>query len=57
MGKENKYLGNMFEYVHNNRLPDLDFSPGSTVAMLMAHGSYNPTPMHIEGTDSVIVKP
>lgn len=39
------------------KIEDLDLTPGSTAAMLMAHGPYNSTPMHIEGTDSVIVKP
>jgi hypothetical protein len=37
--------------------PDLDFTVNSSSAVLMAHGSYNSTTLHIEGTDSVLVKP
>jgi hypothetical protein len=36
---------------------DLDLTSSSTAATLMAHGSYNSTPTHIVGTDSVLVKP
>jgi hypothetical protein len=39
------------------RIQDLDLTTSSTDGMLMAHGSYNSTPMHIAGTDSVVVKP
>ena len=39
------------------RIQDLDLTSSSTAAMLMAHGSYNSTPTHIVGTDSVLVKP
>src|SRR6266540_2065012 len=39
------------------RIQDLDLTTSSTAATLMAHGSYNSTPTHIVGTDSVLVKP
>jgi len=36
---------------------DLNLIPGSTAATLMAHGVYNSTVTHIEGTDPVLIKP
>jgi hypothetical protein len=39
------------------RTKELNLSPSSIAATLMAHGSYNSTVTHIEGTDSVLVKP
>jgi len=36
---------------------DLDLTPSSTAATLMAHGSYGGTTLHIMGTDSVMVVP
>jgi hypothetical protein len=36
---------------------DLNLTASTTEVMLMAHGTYNGLPMHIEGTASVIVKP
>lgn len=52
--------------VNGDRLPDLvfffstrdlDLTPSSTAAALMAHGAYGSTILHIMGTDSVKVKP
>jgi hypothetical protein len=37
--------------------PDLDFNANSSNAVFMAHGSYNSTTLHIEGADSVLIKP
>jgi hypothetical protein len=34
---------------------DLNLTASSTAATLMAHGSYGSTPMHIMGTDSVVI--
>ncbi len=39
------------------RIPELNLSPSSTAATLMAHGSYGATLLHIMGTDSVQVRP
>ena len=40
------------------RIQDLNFSSSTIAATLMAHGTYDSTPMvHIVGTDSVQVKP
>lgn len=39
------------------RIRDLNLTPDSTAATLMAHGSYGSTTIHILGTDSVQVKP
>ncbi|HLO32886.1 MAG TPA: hypothetical protein VK249_27325 [Anaerolineales bacterium] len=39
------------------RIQDLNLTPGSTAATLMAHGAYNSTVIHTVGTDSVQVKP
>ncbi len=39
------------------RIQDLNLTPSSTAATLMAHGTYNSIVTHIEGTDSVLVKP
>jgi hypothetical protein len=39
------------------KIQDLNLTSGSTAATLMAHGSYSSTVIHIEGTDSVLVKP
>ncbi|HEX9388317.1 MAG TPA: hypothetical protein VF918_18470 [Anaerolineales bacterium] len=39
------------------KIQDLDLTSNSTAATLMAHGSYNSTPTHIVGTDSVVIKP
>ena len=39
------------------KIQDLNLTVNSTAATLMAHGSYNGTPTHIEGTDSVQVVP
>lgn len=36
---------------------ELDLTVNSTNAILMAHGSYGSTTLHIQGTDSVQVKP
>ena len=36
---------------------DLNLTVNSTAATLMAHGTYNGTMTHIEGTDSVYVVP
>jgi hypothetical protein len=38
------------------RIQDLNLTTSTTQVMLMAHGTYNGVPIHIEGTDSVIVK-
>jgi len=38
-------------------IQDLDLTPSSTAATLMAHGTYGSSPLHIIGTDSVVVKP
>lgn len=38
------------------RTQDLNFTPATTDAMLMAHGTYQGTMIHIMGTDSVVVK-
>ncbi len=38
------------------RIQDLNLTPSSTAATLMAHGTYGSTTIHIEGTDSVRVK-
>jgi hypothetical protein len=38
------------------KMQDLDLVPSSTAVTLMAHGSYNLTPMHIVGTEPVQVK-
>lgn len=35
---------------------DLDFTPSSTTASLMAHGSYGTSSQHIKGTDSVRIR-
>ncbi len=39
------------------RIQDLNLMPSTTDVMLMAHGTYGSTVIHIEGTDSIIVKP
>src|SRR6266540_2807711 len=39
------------------RTQDLNITPSSAAATLMAHGTYNSIVTHIEGTDSVLVKP
>ena len=39
------------------RIQDLNLISSSTAATLMAHGPYGSTVIHIEGTDSVLVKP
>jgi hypothetical protein len=39
------------------RTQDLNLTASSTAATLMAHGTYNSTVTHIEGTDSVLTKP
>lgn len=39
------------------RIQDLDLTPSSTAATLMAHGTYGSSTIHIMGTDSVLVKP
>lgn len=39
------------------RVQDLDLTPDSMAVMLMAHGSYEGTMIHIMGTETVIVKP
>lgn len=39
------------------RIQKLNLTPSSTAATLMAHGTYQSAPIHIMGTDSVIVKP
>jgi len=39
------------------RTQELNLTASSTAATLMAHGTYNSTVTHIEGTDSVFVKP
>jgi len=39
------------------RTQDLNFTVSTTAATLMAHGSYGGTPVHIMGTDTVVVKP
>lgn len=39
------------------RTQDLNFTPNSTAATLMAHGSYNSTVTHIEGTGPILIKP
>ena len=39
------------------RTQDLNLTPSSTAATLMAHGTYNSIATHIVGTDSVLVKP
>jgi hypothetical protein len=36
---------------------DLNLTPSSTAATLMAHGSYSSTTLHIMGTDSVNIVP
>ena len=38
------------------RIRDLNLTPSSTAATLMAHGTYGSTDIHIMGTDSVRVK-
>jgi hypothetical protein len=38
------------------RIQQLDFTAGTTEAMLMAHGMYQGTMIHIMGTDMVTVK-
>jgi hypothetical protein len=45
------------DFVFFFRIQDLDLTPSSTAATLMAHGAYGSTTMHITGTDSVLVKP
>lgn len=39
------------------RIQDIDLTMSTTAVMLMAHGTYNGATIHIEGTDSVLVKP
>lgn len=39
------------------RVQDLNLTSDSTAAILMAHGSYDSTDIHIMGTDPVLVKP
>ena len=39
------------------RIQDLSLGPGSTTVMLMAHGTYHTTMIHVMGTESIIVKP
>lgn len=39
------------------RIQDLHLTPSTTEVMLMAHGTYNGTMIHLEGTDTVTVKP
>ena len=39
------------------KIPELNLTANSTAATLMAHGTYNSTPTHIMGMDSVLVKP
>ena len=38
------------------RVQELDLSSSTTAVTLMAHGAYDSTTLHIEGTDTVIVK-
>lgn len=38
------------------RVQELNFTPSTTEAMLMAHGMYDGTMIHIMGTDAVTVK-
>ena len=38
------------------RVQDLNLSSSTTAVTLMAHGDYGSTTLHIEGTDTVIVK-
>lgn len=39
------------------RIQDINLTSSTTAVMLMAHGTYSSTVIHIEGTDSVLVKP
>ena len=39
------------------RIQDINLTSSTTAIMLMAHGTYGSTVIHIEGTDSVLVKP
>ena len=38
------------------RVQDLDLSSSTTAVTLMAHGAYDSATLHIEGTDTVIIK-
>jgi hypothetical protein len=38
-------------------IQDLNLTPSSTAATLMAHGTYDSSTLHIIGTDSVVIKP
>lgn len=39
------------------RIQDINLSSSTTAVMLMAHGTYASTVIHMEGTDSVLIKP
>ncbi len=39
------------------KVQDLNLTTSTTAVMLMAHGSYGSTTIHIMGTDAVVVKP
>jgi hypothetical protein len=38
-------------------IQDINLTSSTTAVMLMAHGTYGSTVIHIEGTDSVLIKP
>jgi hypothetical protein len=38
-------------------IQDINLTLSTTAVILMAHGTYGSTIIHIEGTDSVLVKP